>query len=223
MMEPSLRTTAAVSLVIHIVFFATVMIIINSQNHYIRPIPYVVRLVGSDAGNFSSTTAKTEAPAQTQQSSDKSSSDAKTVSDDAKEYAEDRIAVLKAKKKAADAVKLRATVISLKGTKSSDKTNTEASKSVGGSAGGGGGLETNYLMKISEEIRQHWAFPEIKGKNFEAVIAVTIMKDGTIMINNIEKSSGDSLFDSSALRAIKKASPVTPPPYEMNFGMRFIP
>jgi colicin import membrane protein len=218
-MEPSLRTTAAVSLVIHIVFFATIVIIMNSRDHFIRPLPYVVRLVGSDVEN-SSSTAKTDTATQTQQSSDKSSSDAKTVSDDAKEYAEDRIAALKAKKKAADAVKLRTTIISLKGS-TSDKTNTEASKSVGG--GGGGGIETNYIMKISEEIRQHWAFPEIKGKNFEAIIAVTITKDGTIIMHNIEKSSGDSLFDGSALRAIKKASPVTPPPYEMNFGMRFIP
>jgi len=39
----------------------------------------------------------------------------------------------------------------------------------------------------------------------------------------IEKPSGNVLFDRSALRAIAKASPVTPPPYEMEIGVRFYP
>lgn len=222
----SLKTTTAVSLAIHIVFFAAIIIVMNNRDHFIRPLPYVVRLVGPEAVNISSTMSQTESPAQIQQKSETPSADVKTVSEEAKEYAEYRIAALKAKKKAAEAVKLRTTIISLKSSKSSDKSAAGASKSPeveGSGIAGGGGIETEYLIKIGEIIRQHWSFPEIKGKDFEAIIAVTIKKDGTIVINNIEKSSGDALFDSSALRAIKKASPVLPPPYEMPFGMRFIP
>jgi colicin import membrane protein len=49
------------------------------------------------------------------------------------------------------------------------------------------------------------------------------MRDGTIKVQGIEKSSGNALFDRSAQRAIAKATPVTPPPYEMEIGIRFYP
>jgi len=39
----------------------------------------------------------------------------------------------------------------------------------------------------------------------------------------VEKSSGDLFFDRSALKAVTKASPVSPPPYEMEIGIRFFP
>ena len=61
------------------------------------------------------------------------------------------------------------------------------------------------------------------GKNLEAVISVTIMSNGTVKINSVEKSSGNVLFDRSVLRAINKASPVSPPPHEMEIGLRFTP
>ena len=50
-----------------------------------------------------------------------------------------------------------------------------------------------------------------------------IAKDGTLSVQGVEKKSGNTLFDRSALRAIAKASPVAPPPYEMEIGMRFFP
>ena len=53
--------------------------------------------------------------------------------------------------------------------------------------------------------------------------AIKILKDGTTIVQNIEKSSGNSLFDRSALKALAKASPLPPPPYEMEIGVRFYP
>ena len=65
--------------------------------------------------------------------------------------------------------------------------------------------------------------PEIKGKNLETIISVTVMQDGTIRINKVEKSSGNIIFDRSVLKAISKASPVSRPPYEVEIGLRFTP
>jgi TonB family protein len=50
-----------------------------------------------------------------------------------------------------------------------------------------------------------------------------IGKDGTLSGVKIEKASGDRFFDRSALNAVTKASPVSPPPYEMEIGIRFYP
>jgi TonB family protein len=55
------------------------------------------------------------------------------------------------------------------------------------------------------------------------VVSIRILKNGTLQVLNIERSSGIPLFDRSALRAITKASPVTPPPQEMEIGVRFYP
>jgi colicin import membrane protein len=80
-----------------------------------------------------------------------------------------------------------------------------------------------YYAKVAQDIWQNFAFPKTENKNLEAIISIKILRDGSLHVNRIEKSSGNSLFDRSALRAIAKASPVTPPPYEMEIGVRFYP
>jgi TonB family protein len=60
-------------------------------------------------------------------------------------------------------------------------------------------------------------------KEIEAIVSVKILKDGTARVQRIEKSSGNALFDRSALKALAKASPLPPPPYEMEIGVRFYP
>jgi colicin import membrane protein len=79
----------------------------------------------------------------------------------------------------------------------------------------------DYYTKIQQEIRRQWIFPETAKQVHEVVISVRIMKDGTVVTQDIEKSSGNALFDRSALRALAKASPVSPPPHEMEIGIRF--
>ena len=60
-------------------------------------------------------------------------------------------------------------------------------------------------------------------EGLEAIISVKILKDGTVIVQRVEKSSGNTLFDRSAIRALAKASPLPPPPYEMEIGVRFYP
>jgi colicin import membrane protein len=84
-------------------------------------------------------------------------------------------------------------------------------------------LFDSYYAKITDEIRQEWVYPDMGKKDIASIVAVTIRRDGHITIHGIEKSSGDLLFDRSVLKAVTKASPVSPPPYEMEIGIRFYP
>jgi TonB family protein len=55
------------------------------------------------------------------------------------------------------------------------------------------------------------------------VVSITVMRDGRAKVNGFERSSGTAVFDQSALKAIEKASPFDPPPFELEIGVRFRP
>jgi colicin import membrane protein len=83
---------------------------------------------------------------------------------------------------------------------------------------------SSYYMIIQNKIWSEWVFPDFrKDEPLEAIIRIKILKDGRVVTEGFEKRSGDKLFDRSVLRAVTKASPLPPPPYEMAIGLRFIP
>jgi TolA protein len=98
-----------------------------------------------------------------------------------------------------------------------------------GISGGAGATKTqavsgeDYIAMVVNKIQQHWIFPETGDKDLLAVISIRIARDGRITVDKIEKSSGNPLFDRSALRAINSASPLPPPPQEIEIGVRFMP
>lgn len=199
------------------------------------PSPYVVNLVGSEIraeGNGAHAMNKAPEPRvpdtrpQKEKSAISPMREAKKMTKNEEHQVQERIDALKAKKTVEKIAKLR-NIISLKGSGSEGK----AEGKVGGKAGtsqrvagtGEGSVEADYYAKITKEIWQQWIFPETGDKNLEAIISIRIMRDGTVQSSRVEKSSGNSLFDKSALRAIFKANPVTPPPHEMEIGVRFYP
>jgi colicin import membrane protein len=91
------------------------------------------------------------------------------------------------------------------------------------SSGAQGTIFDDYYAKITKEIWQQWVYPDLGRKDIEAIVSIRILKDGTAIVQKIEKSSGNALFDRSALRALAKASPLSPPPYEIELGVRFYP
>ncbi|MGD0884230.1 MAG: TonB family protein [Thermodesulfovibrionales bacterium] len=107
------------------------------------------------------------------------------------------------------------------------KENTEAKigPATGAAGQGKGSVIDDYGRLVGEEIRRQWQFPTdlLDNRNIEAIVLIRVQKNGSVQILHIEKSSGNPLFDRSALRAITKASPVTSPPYEMEIGVRFYP
>lgn len=87
-----------------------------------------------------------------------------------------------------------------------------------------------YYDAIWRRIREAWVLPEgiVKGASIEMTVALRIKRDGFIESYWVEKGSGNVYFDQSALRAIKKAEPLPPPPEDFReeifeIGVRFYP
>lgn len=86
-----------------------------------------------------------------------------------------------------------------------------------------------YYTEVWSAIRSQWALPEfLKSRQLEAVLVLTVRRDGKIISIRFEKKSGNTLFDESVLRAVRKANPLpafpeiySPP--EERIGVRFRP
>ncbi len=72
-----------------------------------------------------------------------------------------------------------------------------------------------YNAEIWHRIQKNWAFSEemVRGRtNLEATIIVKIMRKGEIRDIWFEKRSGNSYFDDSVFKAVKKSDPLPPLP-----------
>lgn len=128
---------------------------------------------------------------------------------------QERLSALRAKKKIAESRILQQTRIS-------QKTESDLLQ-VTGSLTNVQTISQNYLGIISGLIRQNWHIPETVPKNLEAVVSIRILSNGHLIIEGFEKPSGNMLFDSSVIKAIKNSSPLPPPKGEVVVGLRFKP
>lgn len=92
---------------------------------------------------------------------------------------------------------------------------------------------TYYLRAVEQKISSGWE-PVVhgipRGERREVVVAFRILRDGTIEKPLVEKSSGLSFFDQSALRAVIQAAPLPPLPegfpedsLGIHFGFHYTP
>ncbi|MDI6890188.1 MAG: energy transducer TonB [Thermodesulfovibrionales bacterium] len=223
MREPSLQKTTALSLALHLTALLTAFIVLKQSNHLILPSPYTVSLVSPEVlrGDMTGEGLKTalgvsESLRDTSVMEDVLEQDKKKWSKKEEEIVKERISAIEAKKRVEQIVRLRS-MISLKASGGDRRDRSETTPV----HTGGGGLFDDYYTKIRREIRQQWVFPDIGQNDLETIISMKIMKDGTISVQKIEKSSGNPFFDRSAIKALSKASPLPPPPYEMEIGVRF--
>jgi protein TonB len=90
---------------------------------------------------------------------------------------------------------------------------------------------TYYLRLIQSKIGERWAPPRAAAGGGERVVVLfEIQRDGQIREPTVERTSGNSLYDQSALRAVTEASPFPPLPPEfkasslrVHFGFEFQP
>jgi colicin import membrane protein len=88
-----------------------------------------------------------------------------------------------------------------------------------------------YKLEIAYRIEKKWAFSEqLTGgrTDLEAILVIKIMSSGEIQDIWFEKKSGNSYFDDSAFKAIKKSNPLPPLPKGYvrpfyNVGLVFTP
>jgi colicin import membrane protein len=230
MRAPSIKKTAAVSSLLHLAFLVLSVFLINYSKTVVTPSPYTVSLVNpANTRSAGPPVSKSPGPASPAAEKEKAVKE-KPVKESVKmpeastknneKRLDDRLTELASKKKVERIVKLRS-VISVQSSGIKSPVGPAGSrKAVGDSKGS---LFDSYYGKITEEIRGEWIYPDMGKKDLEAIVSVLIRRDGTITVQGVEKSSGDLLFDRSALKAVTKASPVSPPPYEMEIGIRFYP
>ncbi len=231
MSAPSIRNTATLSAALHVTLFLVALLVLRHPARLELPSPYVVNLVGPAEVRRAPSGGAVEKPAQHESLPEKSvravekenvttERDVKAEQAREEKRVEDRIAELAAIKKIARIAKIRRAIVDIKGGSGKRVSAPLAGKPGSGSRGPSLG---SYTDMITEEIHRYWAIPDGLDKNLTATVAVRISRDGTVYILGMEKSSGNRIFDTLARKAVEQASPVTPPPQEMEIGIRFYP
>lgn len=78
-----------------------------------------------------------------------------------------------------------------------------------------------YYAAISRIIRNAWSLPEVlRNKGYKTVLAIHVLKDGTVQSLWIEEKSGNSFYDETTVRAINKVT--TLPPLPKGWKERYI-
>jgi TonB family protein len=102
------------------------------------------------------------------------------------------------------------------------------------SSGGGGArpldpVSQKYILDVWEKVKDTWGLPGITSSKqpLETVVTIKIRKDGRIVDINIEKRSGNRIYDESILRALRTVE-LSPIPASLNtdmieIGFRFLP
>ena len=85
-----------------------------------------------------------------------------------------------------------------------------------------------YYLDIWEKIKNAWNVPGMAKKNLETIVTIKVRKDGRIVDINIEKRSGNRVYDESILRVLRAVEPLPPIPASLHtdyleIGLRFLP
>ncbi len=85
-----------------------------------------------------------------------------------------------------------------------------------------------YYNSVGSMIRSEWSFPGQAVPGLQAIIAIKIAQDGKVLALRVELTSGNTLFDSSAVRAVEKVGDFPPLPKDLKgefleIGIRFCP
>lgn len=77
--------------------------------------------------------------------------------------------------------------------------------------------QNEYLNSVEARIKQNWQPPKFLARSrLKLRVLVRISNTGTILSKNVLESSGNGVFDQSALLAIESADPLPPPPESLH-------
>ena len=81
-----------------------------------------------------------------------------------------------------------------------------------------------YWGLLNSQVRQHYdvsdTIPDQERIHLKAQVALQIGKLGEVLHASLVKPSGNALFDSAVLSAVKKASPFSPPPESLRDSLK---
>ena len=83
----------------------------------------------------------------------------------------------------------------------------------GGQPGGGIGMRI-YQAEVEERIKSNWSYPVAlqTKEELEAIVVLMVKREGKISNMEMQKRSGNTIFDQSVLRAIERSDPLPPFP-----------
>ncbi|MCX8069591.1 MAG: TonB family protein [Thermodesulfovibrionales bacterium] len=229
MREPRLYLPAFFSFFIHGIFFALSLVLVSYHSKTKIDKPYIVSIVSDTS---SSQVSESPSPSQESALTQKKESIptppkpvvketpkkevSKKTTDD--KVVQDRISEMMAKKRIEKLVAMRANIDIASSNK---QTNNSSQKGSSTTQGRGKG---DYLSMVRAKIMEKWVYPESIDKELEAIITIKIKKDGSVQLIGLEKSSGNRLFDRTALSAINSITSLPAPPDGIEeIGIRFKP
>ena len=132
------------------------------------------------------------------------------------------LAKMNKKKKESKSGKLDSIRKTIQGSLSKDSVKQETPLRAAGVPGIVNSTDTeSYSALVFERIQREWIYPDFDIADLEAIISFKITKEGKVMSQKFKKSSGNTIFDRSAMKAVLKASPLPPPPVEQEVEVRF--
>lgn len=233
MRNPGIQSAFTFSVFLHALIFIGAFITIRHAHLSLKPIPYVVSIVEDKAMTNAPADIKPEiAEPQTQAIPQKKETPTAikepavtqpkpkdSHKDDGKRVSE-MISALSAKKRIEKMANLK-NMIEVSGKKSEAQARTQSAAQKTGKTGEN--PSADYTSMVISAITQRWIYPEAIDKDLEAVVLIKVARDGKITIEKFQKKSDNALFDRTVLRALNSASPLPPPPQEMEIEMRFRP
>lgn len=215
-MTTKISSSLFLSIIFHILFILLLIFGIRNSTYDLKNITYITLMnesINNKIINNSNlqNTEKNEIAKLNPIVKQKEKINEKKIKSD-EELLEERLSAIRAKKR------IQEIAIS-----NSLKSNTALSDNKLNSNKTEDGVSSSYLSIISGLIRQNWNIPDTIPKNLEAIVSVRILSNGQVIIEKFEKSSGNTIFDSSVIIALKKSSPLPPPKYEVIVGLRFKP
>jgi len=136
--------------------------------------------------------------------------------------------------KLADALKTSPATTTGTTAKAAGQTSS-TTKSAGISGPKGTGVEPDFYLKqylstVYQQIHDNWILPDLQNwdNSLEAVLVITIRRDGVVTNSFFEKKSDNIYFNQFVLKAVKDASPLPPFPDQLQentfeIGLRFKP
>lgn len=235
--DPNFYNMLLLSLVVHSIVITIVLVSIPSAPRHLTFGPvYSVSLVGSEvvsSGNQESSSLikeieKSEKFSESANSFIYKKQISRSAATPLKKEETDRVSI----EKAISAIRKKE--LAAQGMSSSSRTNSggRTGRIASGGTGSGamGGKTSDYASFVSSRVHSNWSIPlELKPRgNIVTIIEIKIRRDGSLAYAGFEKRSGNSFYDDSAMKAVKKSVPFPPLPggYTdniMEIGIRFHP
>ena len=80
-----------------------------------------------------------------------------------------------------------------------------------------------YWRDVGDRIMAAWGLPGAAYRNLETEVTIKVRKDGRIVDINVDKRSGNRIFDESILRALRSVDPLPPIPASLNLDSIELP